>query len=65
MIDYRKELLGKSVQVFTRGNLYEGIFEGIQELGPSGRSLFVVLKIDEKRTAFIPSAHLERIYLVS
>jgi hypothetical protein len=65
MIDYAKYLLGKSVQVFTKDNVLEGVFEGMQILGPfnEGR-LFVVIKMDEERIMFIPERLVERIYLV-
>ena len=65
MIDYAKYLLGKSVQVFTKDNVQEGIFEGIQMLGSMyGKSPFVVIKVDEDRIMFIPERLVERIYLV-
>jgi hypothetical protein len=64
MLDYRNYLLGKSVQVFTQDNVVEGIFEGIQILGPDEGSPFVVIKIDEDRVMFIPERIVERIYLV-
>jgi hypothetical protein len=64
MINYQDYLLGKSVQVFTQDNILEGIFEGIQILGPDEGSPFVVIKIDEDRVMFIPERVVERIYLV-
>jgi hypothetical protein len=65
MIDYQKMLLGKTVQVFTQDHVQEGIYEGMQVLGPFNEgSLFVVLKLEEDRTMFIPERIVERIYLV-
>lgn len=65
MIDYTKYLLGKQVQVFTHDNVFEGVFEGMQILGPFNEgSLFVVLKMDVVRIMYIPESKVERIYLV-
>lgn len=65
MIDYQRQLLGKTIHVFTNDTIHEGIFEGMQVLGPDGQgSLFAVLKMDEDRTIFIPESLVERIELV-
>lgn len=64
MIDYQRMLLGKPVHVFTEKAAFEGIFEGVQLLGPFDEgSPFVVIKMDEDRTIFIPERLIERIDL--
>jgi hypothetical protein len=65
MINYYILLLGKPVQVSTEKAMHEGIFEGIQALGPNEEaSLFVIIKVDEDRTIFIPERLVERIHFV-
>lgn len=65
MIDYNSFMLGKSVEVITKTAALAGIFEGMQVLGPPDEgSLFVIIKVDEDRTTFIPESRVERIYLV-
>jgi hypothetical protein len=63
LIDYQKYLLGKTIQVFTEDSVLEGVFEGIQILGPDEGSPFVVIKVDKDRIMFIPESRVERIYL--
>jgi hypothetical protein len=65
MIDYKKYLLGRQVQIFTEDVVHEGIFEGMQQLASFEEgSFFVIIKIDEDRIMFIPERLIERIYLV-
>lgn len=64
MIDYKRYLLGREVQVCTKNwKAHTGLYEGIQLLGPDGGP-FVVIKLDDNRTMFIPENLVERIYLV-